>query len=137
MGQIEVRCSRDRKNLWFHLDATIADKHLDPPFRADGSDKELNTLLQTSHPWHGLTLIGSRIVIRVLAIPGVASLSARPDYFDLDVESEERWAAVLPKVVEIIRDETNDPQARVVVKANRHDMSAPQWHAALLQELFG
>jgi hypothetical protein len=137
MGSIGVRCSRNPENLWFHLEVAIANDFLHPPFRTDGSDKELNTLLHNRHPWDRLTFIGSRIVIRVLALPGVKSLEARPDYFDLDVVSEESWRDILPKVVEIIRDETDDPQAKVVPKLGNDETPIPQWHAALLRELFG
>lgn len=118
------------------MGVVIAADHLHPSFRTDGSDKELNTLLKNRHPWHRLTFVGSRIVLRVLAIPGVSSLSVRPDYFNLEVVSEECWRDVLTKVVEIIRDETDDVHARVVIKPGYDQTPIPQWHAALLEELF-
>lgn len=135
MGHIGVRCAIARCNLWFHLDIQIAEKSLHPEFRTDGADKARNDLLHYRHPWHLLTYVGSRIILRVLAIPGVVELAARRDYFALEVVNEECWRTVLPKVVEIIRNETDDPLAEVVVRAN--DVAPiPQWHATLLHELF-
>jgi hypothetical protein len=136
MGVIGVRCASARTNLWFHLDVAFATGNLHPSFRTDGSDRELFELLGCRYPWGGLTKTGERITMRVLAIPGVAELSARAAYFDLHVVSEAQWEDVLPRVVAIIREETGDRTATVVAYKNPH-ASVPQWHAPLLRRLFG
>lgn len=59
MGQIGIRCAASRTSLWFYLGVAIADDFLDPPFRTDGQDRDLNQLLRLRHPWEGLTLVGS------------------------------------------------------------------------------
>lgn len=136
MGIIGVRCATARTNLWFHLDVAFATGSLHPSFRTDGSDKEQFELLGYRYPWGELKRVGERITQRVLAVPGVVELSARHDYFDLQVARESDWERVLPLVVAIIRHETDDPRAKVLVRKNKH-ASVPQWHASLLRRLFG
>lgn len=136
MGRIGIRCSRNRNALWFHLDKKLAQGPVHPGFRTDGADKALNDLLGLRHPWNDLTLIGSRIVVRMLAIPKVIELQARSTYFCLEVAGEESWSTILPEVVRIIREETNDPQGTVTVQPSLA-ADIPQWHIPLLKKLFG
>jgi hypothetical protein len=140
MGSIGVRCAGWHLILWFHLDKAFADDHLHPEFRTDGKDKKLNDLLRRGHPWERLTDVGRRITERVLNIrrwgfKAVRTLSARPDYFRVEVKRERDWEYVLPRVVAIIREETRDRSATVMV--HTQDQNIEQWHVPLLQRLFG
>jgi len=111
----------------------IATDHLSPDFRSDGRQ---TLLLSPDEPWGKLTRLGTGVVARVVCIPGVVSLWARPDYFDLEVKSEDVWHRVLPAVVQIIREEARDPKAVVKLHPQGGTM-AGYWHADLLKELFG
>ena len=144
MGTIGVRCSARRTNLWFHLDVRIAKGHLTTDFRNDGRDDKLNRMLNLSEPWDELTDVGKRIVRRVLDIRSpfglfrpVLGVAARPDYFDLHIRSKRAWRRVLPKVVQIIREETVDPKAAVRVHENPVGSRPEKWHEPLIRELFG
>ncbi|SRR6266496_154247 len=137
MGTIGVRCAKSHSCLWFHLDVPFAEDHLHPDFRNDGKDRKLNELLRRDPPWDKLTPTGKKITEQVLKLRGVAWLSARPDYFDLTLKAERLWRKHLPTVVAIIRNETNDPKARVVPYIRPGSTKIPQWHVPLLEELFG
>lgn len=137
MGEIGIRCANLRTSLWFHVSFAFATDHLYPPFRVDGSDPIALSLAGGRYPWTELTPEGKLITARILELPGFTELAARPDYFDLGVDSEERWRIVLPAVVNIIRDVSNDPTAPVVIRRDPAHPDMPQWHAPLVDEFFG
>lgn len=139
MSSIQVRCSRYRLVLWFHLEVPFAHDFLHPDFRTDGGDNTLNELLGQQSPWNGLTDVGVSITRRLLEVRGnwfrrqVRCLSARPEYFSLEIKRERDWASVLPKVVTIIREEMRDPSAKVLPYPPDPDVE--QWHLGLLNRL--
>ncbi len=125
-GAISVRSTGgSSETLWFHL-----------------SDIELMlpgayplSLNPPSSSCKGLTRIGTNIISRVLAIPGVVSVDVRPDYFSVEVASMFEWQFLLPKIVAVIRE--FHPRCDAPVRLRRHcDPRSADWQQDLLASKF-
>lgn len=138
MSTIGVRCAAARTTLWFYLEEghQLSAKALYSPFYTKVEDEAFHELLGTHQLWAELYAFGASIVSKVMAIPGVKAVSVRPDYFSVDVSNEADWRTILPLVIQVIRNETQDLQAGVVVEPSV-TAGVEHWHADLLQELFG
>jgi hypothetical protein len=139
MGTIGVQCSFWKCNLWFFLEkvAFAEEGAARIPLTPDNEDDTAKHLVEQMKIRRKLTSTGVRIAQRILKIDGVWRLWARPTYFDLDIKDDKLWPDILPQVIRIIREETKDPQAKVAVLRNPAAPDVPQWHAPLLQKLFG
>lgn len=138
MSTIGVRCAAAHTALWFYLEEgyEFSAQTIHRRFNAGGKGEAFHKLLGTEQPWAELFPLGVVIVEAVLRIQGVEAIDVRPNYISVDVRNAAEWRRILPAIVQILRKNIDDPDARVVVEPSVAP-GVEHWHADLLQELFG